>query len=120
MAYEFEEQARIAIKELAQPDTIGRYWKANEEIDIYGTKGDKTFAGEVKWTNKKVGIPLLSELKRKCAVMGLEPSHTVLVSKSGFERSLYSWEENMTLLTFDKSEGWKIERDDHSFLDSHE
>ena len=120
VAYEFEEQARIVIKELAQLDAIGRYWKAGEEIDIYGKKGTKTFVGEVKWTNKKVGIPVLSELKRKCEAMALKPSHTLLASKSGFEPSLFSWDESLTLLTLDKSEGWKIERDDHSFLGSSE
>jgi hypothetical protein len=120
VAYEFEEQARIAIKELAQPETIGRYWKANEEIDIYGRKGRAVFVGEVKWTNKRVGMTLLTELKRKCASMGLAPDHTLLVSKNGFEPSLFSLNENLSLLSFDKVEGWKIERDDHAFLDSRE
>ena len=78
VAYEFEEQARIVIKELSQPDAIGRYWKAGEKIDIYGKKGTTTFVGEVKWTNKKVGIPVLSELKRKCEVMAVKPSHCLL------------------------------------------
>jgi len=59
-------------------------------------------------------------LKRKCASMGLAPDHTLLVSKNGFEPSLFSLNENLSLLSFDKVEGWKIERDDHAFLDSRE
>ncbi|OQC31054.1 MAG: hypothetical protein BWX67_01350 [Thermotogae bacterium ADurb.Bin062] len=52
--------------------------------------------------------------------MGLAPDHTLLVSKNGFEPSLFSLNENLSLLSFDKVEGWKIERDDHAFLDSRE
>lgn len=108
VAYEFEEQARLAIKDLLQLDTVGRYWKANEEIDIYGKKENKIFVGEVKWTNKKIGIHVFSELKQKCRIMNIEPDQYVLVSKSGFEQSLNSEEENLILITLDRTEGWKV------------
>jgi AAA+ ATPase superfamily predicted ATPase len=116
VAYEFEEQARIAVSDLVQPDTIGRYWKLNEEIDIYGKKENKVFVGEVKWTNKKIGKPILSELKHKCTVMNIAPDYFLLISKSGFEQSLYSQDENVVLLSLDEIEGWKIERDDRNFF----
>jgi hypothetical protein len=48
VAFESEEQARIVVSNLIRPDTIGRYWKLNEEIDIYGKKENKVFVGEVK------------------------------------------------------------------------
>lgn len=67
----FEEVCREFLKQ--NPDIIpfdyeriGAWWDRNEEIDILAyNKNGETLIGECKFSNKKVGVNILDNLKRK-------------------------------------------------------
>jgi len=72
---------------------IGRQWSKNYEIDIAGVneKNEITIIGECKWSNKKIGLSLLKELKNKITDNNLPavPNYKcVFFSKSGFTKDL--------------------------------
>lgn len=48
-------------------DKVGRWWDKNEEIDIVALNEDekKALFGEVKWSNRLVGMDVYENLKRK-------------------------------------------------------
>jgi uncharacterized protein len=51
---------------------VGRWWSRDGEIDIVAANDDDNaiLFGEVKWSNKRVGVDLLADLKRKAALVG--------------------------------------------------
>jgi hypothetical protein len=70
--------------------SVGRWWDRNEEIDIVAVNrelGDILF-GEVKWSDKQVGIDVYENLKRKAQLVewGSEKrkEYYCLFSKKGF------------------------------------
>lgn len=73
---------------------IGRWWDRNEEIDIVASNEEENeiLFGEVKWSNKPVGINIYEDLKRKAKEVGQEKKksseHFCLFSKSGFTESM--------------------------------
>jgi len=81
---------------------IGKWWDKNEEIDIVCLNDDKKEAlfGEVKWTNKKIGVDIYQNLKQKTALVDWNNKNRkekfILFAKSGFTKDM---------LTLAKSEG---------------
>ncbi len=71
------------------PLKIGRWWNNKEEIDIVAFDEENIAFIECKWTNKPVGLSLLSRLKEKSLLIdsSLKKSF-VLFSKSGFSEAL--------------------------------
>jgi len=72
---------------------VGRQWAKNYEIDIAGVneKNELTIIGECKWSNKKIGLSLLEELKNTSTDNNLPISHNckfIFFSKSGFTKDL--------------------------------
>lgn len=73
---------------------IGRWWDRNEEIDIVALneKEDKILLGEVKWSNKPVGIDIYVDLKRKAKLVQWgspdRKHYFCLFSKSGFTKEM--------------------------------
>ena len=79
----------------------GRWWNKNEEIDIVGVAEDSLIVGECKFSNKKVGIDILEQLKEKCKRIELKLpiSKYILFSKSGFTEDLKKLsEENKNIV----------------------
>jgi len=111
---------RVAIeilkKELAsdmkQPqfDQFGRWWDKDQEIDIVALNlpSNEILFGEVKYTNRLVGVGVYAELKRKASkvIWGKEnrKEHFCLFSKSGFSEEMIeiAKEENVYLFLGDK------------------
>jgi len=79
----------------------GRWWNKNEEIDIVCVAEDSLIVGECKFSNKKVGIDILEQLKEKCKHIELKLpiSKYILFSKSGFTEDLKKLsEENKNIV----------------------
>ena len=78
---------------------VGRQWSKNYEIDIMGVneKNEITIVGECKWSAKKIGLPLLEELKNKIINNKLPVSKNckyIFFSKSGFTDALIEKAKN--------------------------
>jgi AAA+ ATPase superfamily predicted ATPase len=69
---------------------IGRWWDRNEEIDIVvlDEAEDKILFGEVKWSNKALGVNIYEDLKRKAKKVEWNKEkrkeYFCLFSKGGF------------------------------------
>jgi AAA+ ATPase superfamily predicted ATPase len=91
-------------------ENIGRWWDKNEEIDVVALneKENKILFGEVKWSNKPVGIDIYENLKRKAKLVEWGKDNRVeyfsLFSKSGFtdEMKKIAKKENVLLFHEDK------------------
>ena len=89
---------------------IGRWWDRNEEIDIVALNEEenKILFGEVKWSNKPVGVDIYNSLKRKSLKVELHKDrrneYFCLFSKSGFTESMLkaAKKEKVTLFHKDK------------------
>lgn len=69
---------------------IGRWWNANDEIDIvaYNDEGSFIFC-ECKWTNKKVGLNILERLQDKANRFSeVRQKYFGFFSKSGFTEEM--------------------------------
>jgi len=79
---------------------IGKWWGKNknkengnniEEIDIIGKDTlNRHIFGEVKYRNKKTGIDILNELKRKSNLFNFSDVIYIIFSFNGFENDLIS------------------------------
>ncbi len=86
-------------------ESIGRWWDRNEKIDVVALneKENKILFGEVKWSNKPVGIDIYKNLKRKSSLVqwGKESrkEYYCLFSKNGFtdEMKRIAKKENVKL-----------------------
>ena len=74
------------------PTNIGSWWNAKEEIDIIVMGEKDAILVECKWTNKPVGMDILTELERKgqfvLPELGERRIHFALCSRSGFSSEL--------------------------------
>jgi len=70
------------------PVNIGKWWNANEEIEMVALGRDQAILAECKWTSTPVGIDLLADLERKAALVRHELQdyaiRFALCSRSGF------------------------------------
>ena len=91
-------------------EIYGRWWDKNEEIDLIAlnSKMNGILFGEVKWSNKPVGINIYEDLKRKAQKVewGKKNRHQYfcLFSKSGFTVDMIKLakKENVYLFHKDK------------------
>lgn len=112
LAENYEQFARtFIIKKIEQNyDGIGKWWDKNEEIDVVAidTYEKNILFGEVKWTNKQVGINIYEELKEKVKKVDwfnrVRKEKYILFSKSGFtnEMQKLAKEEKVILVHKDK------------------
>ncbi|HCS39626.1 MAG TPA: hypothetical protein DIW44_08580 [Anaerolineaceae bacterium] len=75
-----------------QPEKIGRWWNANEEIDLIVVGKKDAILVECKWSNQPVGTNILADLERKANLvereMGDRKIQYALCSRSGFTPQL--------------------------------
>jgi len=89
-------------------DKVGRWWDRNEEIDLIAMneKENKIIFGEVKWSNKPVGVNILEDLKRKVELVewgrGKRKEYYCLFSKSGFTETMKKLAREENILLFEK------------------
>ncbi|MGB9693906.1 MAG: DUF234 domain-containing protein, partial [Fervidobacterium sp.] len=89
-------------------ESIGRWWDRNEEIDVVALneKENKILFGEVKWSNKPVGIDIYDNLKRKAKLVqwGKEgrKEYYCLFSKSGFTDEMKRIAKRENVMLFHK------------------
>lgn len=91
-------------------DKIGRWWDRNEEIDLVALneKENKILFGEVKWSNKPVGVNIYDDLKKKVKNVQWgrqdREEQFCLFSKSGFTENMEKIAriENVVLFHEDK------------------
>jgi len=74
------------------PTNIGKWWRANEEINLVVMGVTDAILVECKWTSKPVGVDILSTLERKAALIRSELEERkiqfALCSRSGFTSQL--------------------------------
>ncbi|MBU1088994.1 ATP-binding protein, partial [Patescibacteria group bacterium] len=81
-------------KKIGNFEKIGRFWHNETEIDNIGTNSLKNEIAfiESKWSNKKVGINTLKQLREKIKNLDLNKNYKkekyILLSKSGFTQKL--------------------------------
>lgn len=100
LSYMYEEVSKQILiqnqKKLFWFDRIGRDWGPNYEIDLFAVnkKQSSVLFGEVKYTNKQVGINILNELKQKAQQVDLggpnRKEYYIIFSKNGFTREMLS------------------------------
>ena len=68
----------------------GRWWNKSNEIDAVGIAKDYLVVAECKYSNKKVGIDILEQLKSKVHFIetSMPVKKYILFSKSGFTKEL--------------------------------
>lgn len=112
VAESYEQVAKELVKnyerEIFPISKIGRWWDRNEEIDIVALneEGNKVLLGEVKWSNKPVGVNIYEELKRKAQRIelgkGKRSEYFCLFSKSGFTRDMRQLAKKEKVIIFHK------------------
>jgi hypothetical protein len=91
-------------------ENVGRWWDKNEEIDLVALNGseNKILFGEVKWSNKPIGIDIYENLKRKAKLVQWGKDGRVeyfsLFSKSGFTDEMEKVAKKENVLLFHKDE----------------
>jgi hypothetical protein len=91
-------------------DKIGRWWDRNEELDLVALneKENKILFGEVKWSNKPVGINIYDDLKKKVKNVqwGSENrnEYYCLFSKSGFTEDMLKLAKHEKVKLFHKDQ----------------
>ena len=70
------------------PLRIGRWWRANEEIDLIAMGQDTALFVECKWTTRPVGVDILRDLERRARLVseGLDAQRRLfgLCAQNGF------------------------------------
>lgn len=89
------------------PEKIGKNWgkipgKRNEsyDIDIIAYDEENVLFGECKWTNTKIGIRILNNLKERASYLNIQNKkiYYILFSKKGFTEELEKLENKNLLL----------------------
>jgi len=93
----------LAIKYILQNYDVlkcGRWWDKSNEIDAVGIANDYLIVAECKYSNKKVGIDILENLKQKvqCIDSKLPVKKYILFSKSGFTKDLQQLQNDEVVL----------------------
>lgn len=74
------------------PTQVGRWWNANEEIDLVALGEEDALFVECKWATKPVGTDILANLERKATLVGPELAGKnklyALCARSGFTGQL--------------------------------
>lgn len=77
------------------PVNIGRWWDANEEIDLVILGKEEAILVECKWSNQAVGTSVLENLEKKAALVQRELENRrltfALCSRSGFNAQLIDY-----------------------------
>ena len=86
-------------------DQMGRWWnRSGEEIDLVARGEREVLLGEVKWSQRAVGMELLQDLERKSELVegiGGRPIRFTLISKSGFTPELLEVAPKRRILLLD-------------------
>ncbi len=68
---------------------IGRYWHKDTEIDLLGFNHKRQYLfAECKWTSQPVGVDVLIKLEKKSEQFDCSTKLFIILSKSGFKKSL--------------------------------
>lgn len=85
---------------------LGGWWGRKEgDIDLVGTEKNSLLAGEVKWTNEPVDVPVITELEDrlsflKCSEAQRSNVHLLVVAKRGFTKSAKRYMEEKGVVGF--------------------
>ncbi|MBI5749334.1 MAG: ATP-binding protein [Nitrospinae bacterium] len=81
---------KIGLKKGIMFNRVGRWWSKDSEIDIVAINEDENsmLFGEAKWSTKKVGMDILTDLKRKSSMVEWgkknRKEYYALFSRKGF------------------------------------
>ncbi len=89
-------------------DAYGRWWDKDGEIDLVAVNNadNGILFGEVKWSNKKIGVNIYNELKEKAGTVAWgrkdRKEYFALFSKSGFTPDMLALAKKEKVLLFEK------------------
>jgi AAA+ ATPase superfamily predicted ATPase len=104
-SYTFEEVCKDYLWKSLKPDSMGRWWYKDQEIDIVAVKNNSLHICECKWTTKKVDYRVLDALKAKTNSLltdlksEFDDIQYHLFSKNGFDN--IPEEENVEFVSFE-------------------
>ena len=105
------------------PKNVGKWWSANEEIDLVVLGETDAILVECKWTSRPAGVDILADLERKAGLvkseLGERHIQFGLCSRSGFTRQLdenLKQRHDVKLLNLPELIGEKTELMSGSFL----
>jgi len=104
-SYTFEEVCKDYLWKSLKPDSMGRWWYKDQEIDIVAVKNNSLHICECKWTTKKVDYKVLDALKAKTNSLltdlksEFDDIQYHLFSKNGFDN--IPEEENVEFVSFE-------------------
>jgi len=110
----FEDVCRSFVKKGAAEgmrfNTVGRWWSKDAEIDVVAINEDDNsiLFGEAKWSTKKIGVDVLTDLKKKAPIVEWGKKHRkefyALFSRKGFTEELknIAGKEKIILKTIDE------------------
>jgi Predicted ATPase (AAA+ superfamily) len=90
-------------------DTFGRWWDKDAEMDLVAINSatNEILFGEVKWSNKKIGVNIYNELKEKAGTVTWgkkgRKEYFALFSKSGFTPDMLALAKKENILLFQKN-----------------
>ena len=93
--------------------SIGRWWGTNPhthcqiELDLIANNGNDYLFCECKWSNEKLDLPILNDLKIKADIFSKKRKNTyyILFSKSGFtETVIKESEDDSSIILVDINE----------------
>ena len=81
-----------------QVSALGRWWKDDTEIDLVGADYERRrcLVAECKYTNQKVGVKVLQQLRAKCSRLPFSEDAVFyywIFSRSGFDKALLDLSE---------------------------
>lgn len=91
-------------------EQIGAWWdRKGNEVDLVVDNKSELLLGEVKWTNRQMGVEVLDALLKKSELVNKSGKRRfVLVSKSGFEPACLKKAQELGCLTLDLNEMEKL------------
>jgi len=95
-------------------DNYGRWWDKDGEIDLVAINNatNEIFFGEVKWSDKKIGVNIYNELKEKAGTVTWgkkgRKEYFGLFSKSGFTPDMLALAKKEHVLLFHKDKILKV------------
>ena len=98
LSYIYEQIAKQWCENYFKIAGVQSIWGKDYECDLFYQDYDLCLLGEVKFKGKKMCLSDYSRLQNKAKYLGLDPTHFILFSKSGFSKKLLNLKDDRLIL----------------------